>query len=567
MKNLKVTLSTLLLLSVVSWWSCNQDPLNLESRLVNVAFAGRIVDETGAPITGAQVQAGTEIVTTDGNGVFRTKSVKLPDNDAIVTVSKIGYFEFSRAYYVENNALKTVTIELLKKTQVGSFDNASGGTVSIPGGPTLKFPPNSVNTSGNIRVFAHYLNPEDVALGLFMPGDLRAINAGGTEQALGTYGMVAVELEGAGGKAQIATGMEVELAMPIMSTQASQAPSEIALWYFDTAKARWMEEGSAQKTGNQYVGKVKHFSFWNCDVGLPLIHLNGSVFIGDLQHPLANAVVKLVSTASGWPGYASTDNEGQFGGGVIQGVEMELTIQLYDECGAQVLYTQTIGPFSSNTTLPPIILSNSISNAITVTGTLEDCTGDPVSNGYVQIGNTVVFSDANGVFTYNTFNCSGNSSVQVHAFDLDNLKESPVQTFNLPPSGNFDIGTLTVCTGLDEFIQYTIDGETTTIPDPTGTVLDSLNGHLTVYLYNYNGTINSISMEFEATQPGIYPMQAMRINNINVPPAQCANVTTDLTSYPANLGDYFIGTFGGTFLDIESTSHTVSGTYRVKREF
>jgi hypothetical protein len=58
----------------------------------------------------------------------------------------------------------------------------------------------------------------------------------------------------------------------------------------------------------------------------------------------------------------------------------------------------------------------------------------------------------------------------------------------------------------------------------------------------------------------------VRVNNYNVPAAQCPNITTNLTTFPANQGDYFIGTFSGTFLDIESTSHTVSGNYRVKRE-
>ena len=119
MKNLKVTLGALLLLlSMVSWWACNQDPIDMEGRLVDVTFAGRIIDESGVPIAGGQVQAGTQTATTDDNGVFRTQKVQLPDRDAILTVSKDGYFEFSRAYIVEDEALQTVTIQLIKKVQV-----------------------------------------------------------------------------------------------------------------------------------------------------------------------------------------------------------------------------------------------------------------------------------------------------------------------------------------------------------------------------------------------------------------------------------------------------------------
>lgn len=569
MKNLKVTLGALLLLlSMVSWWACNQDPLNFESRLVDVAFAGRIIDESGAPVANAQVQAGTQTVTTDNNGVFRTKKVQLPDNDAILSVNKDGYFEFSRAYNVEDEALQTVTIQLIKKVQVGSFDNASGGTISIPGGPTLKFPAYSINTSGNIRVFARYLNPQDGALPLFCPGDFRGINTSGNEQTLGSFGMVAVELEGAGGKAQIADGMEVELTMPITSVQAAQAPSEIPLWHFDAVKSRWIEEGSAQKNGNQYVGKVKHFSFWNCDVGLPLVYLSGSVFLNDLDHPLANGIVQLVTSAAGWPGYANTNDEGHFSGGVIQGVEFELTIQIYDQCSGIILYTQTVGPFNSDTELPPIIISNSVANTHTVTGLIVDCNNNPVTNGYANVNNGIVFADENGQFSYSFINCGAMPSVQIQAFDLDNLKESPIQTLTLVAGGgSVDAGTLIACTGLDEYVQYTLDGNLFTATEPSCSVYDSLTGTQTVYIYRYNGTSTNVSLEFNANTTGSYPITRLSVNSLYAFPLQSLNVNTQVTNFGQEAGEYMIGTFNGTFDAEGGGSHTISGSYRAKRDF
>ncbi|MBL7782461.1 MAG: carboxypeptidase regulatory-like domain-containing protein [Saprospiraceae bacterium] len=568
MKNLKVTLGALLLLlSMVSWWACNQDPIDMEGRLVDVTFAGRIIDESGVPIAGVQVQAGTQTATTDDNGVFRTQKVQLPDRDAILTVSKDGYFEFSRAYIVEDEALQTVTIQLIKKVQVGSFDNASGGTINVPGGPTLKFPANSVNTSGNIRVFARYLNPSDNALSLFMPGDLRAINAGGNEQALATYGMVAVELEGAGGKAQIAEGKEVELTMPIVASQASQAPAEIALWYFDTAKARWIEEGSAQKNGNQYVGKVKHFSFWNCDIGLPLVYLSGYVYLNDLEHPFSNTLVTLTTTSTEWPGYAYTDGAGHFGGAVMVGEEFVLTITAYDQCNGTVLYTQTVGPFNSNTELPPIIVTNSNAGIHTVTGTIVDCNNNPVTNGYAIVNFGAAFADENGQFSYNFSSCASSITVSVQAFDLDNLKESPVQTVTVPVGiSTVDAGILTACTGLDEYVQYTIDGQTTTIPQPSAWLMDSTNTNNTVYLYAGAGTTNYIAIQFQADQPGTYPLASFSTATVNLSGTAAAGITTNLTNYAAIPDEYFIGSLSGTYQDQQGGSHTVSGLYRVRRD-
>lgn len=567
MKNLKVTLTGLLLVSIVSWWSCNQDPRNLESRLVDVAFAGRIIDENGAPVIGAQVQAGTETVTTDDNGVFRTKKVRLPDNNAILKITKNGYFNFSRAYFVEDEALQTVTIQLLRKVLVGSINNASGGTVNVPGGPTLKFPANSVDVSGSIQVFARYLNPTDPLLNLFMPGDLRAIAAGGGDQTLATFGMVAVELEGSAGPAQIASGMEVELTMPIVAGQSAQAPAEIALWHFDTDQARWIEEGTAQKTGNTYVGKVKHFSFWNCDVGLPLVQLSGTIYVGDEQHPLANATVILTTTASLWPGYGYTDANGHFSGGVIENAEMILTVQFYGQCGADVLYTQTVGPFNSATELPPIIIPGSLIGLTNFSGVLKNCTGGPVSNGYIRIGNNVSFADENGQFSYSLLNCISTTTVQTQAFDFDNLKESPLQTVVLPSSGgDVDLGDITVCASLDEYIEYTLDGNNFTIADPEGYVIDSVGAPTLIYLISFNGTTTNIYLGFNAEQAGTYSLNDFSVNNLNAYPIQNSNLTTDLTNFPSQSGDYFIGTFGGTFQAEQGGTHTVSGNYRVKRE-
>ena len=50
MKNFKVALIGMLLLSALSWWACNKENLTSGGKIVDVAFAGRIMDETGAAI-------------------------------------------------------------------------------------------------------------------------------------------------------------------------------------------------------------------------------------------------------------------------------------------------------------------------------------------------------------------------------------------------------------------------------------------------------------------------------------------------------------------------------------
>ncbi|MCB0574102.1 MAG: carboxypeptidase regulatory-like domain-containing protein, partial [Saprospiraceae bacterium] len=236
MKNLKI-IAALLLLGA-GWFACrDKDPLPFVPD-ADITFVGNVVDEAGDPVSGAQVFAGSESATTDNNGVFRLPAVSLPEDDAIISVRKAGYFEFSRAYIVEDGATMEVTVRLLQKTQVGQINAASGGTVQVPGGPTLVFPAGAVDYNGSVSVSARYLDPNDPELSTFMPGDLRAIGVDGSRSTLATFGMLAVELNGAGGQVlNIADDSEVEIRMPIPANQLAAAPADIPLWYFDLDKA------------------------------------------------------------------------------------------------------------------------------------------------------------------------------------------------------------------------------------------------------------------------------------------------------------------------------------------
>jgi hypothetical protein len=103
MHNLKIFLPFVLLASV--FVACNKDVFTSSSSSVNATFAGRVVDGGGQAVSGAQVRIEGELAITDDNGVFRLKAMSVPADDAKLMVTKIGYFEFSRAYYVEGDAL------------------------------------------------------------------------------------------------------------------------------------------------------------------------------------------------------------------------------------------------------------------------------------------------------------------------------------------------------------------------------------------------------------------------------------------------------------------------------
>lgn len=231
-----------------------EDPIQALEKKADVAFAGQIIDENGDGVPGALVKAGDKSMLTDKNGIFRLESVELPANHAILSVTGAGFFDFSRAYVVKDDALQTVKIQLLTKELAGQFNASAGGVINISGGPKLSFPTNAiVDQNGNayngtVNVLAKYLDPKSKDLGLFMPGNLTGLNLAGERQSLSTFGMVQVELEGPSGqKLQIAANSEVEMRAPIDASIVANAPAEIPLWHFDLEKAYWIEEGLAQK--------------------------------------------------------------------------------------------------------------------------------------------------------------------------------------------------------------------------------------------------------------------------------------------------------------------------------
>ncbi|MFN0037247.1 MAG: carboxypeptidase-like regulatory domain-containing protein [Saprospiraceae bacterium] len=555
--------------------ACNKDGFFSNSPSVSAAFAGRVMDENGQPIAGAQVRVEGELTTTDANGVFRLRPIRVPADNAKLMVSKIGYFEFSRAYYVEADALQTVSIQLLHKDQIGTVNASEGGTVQVPGGAALVFPagafsdPHGKAYNGTVRIFARRLDLSSPDCAMNMPGDSRGINAAGAEQFLGTHGMVGVELQGQAGQSlRIRQGSEVEIRLPISPSQSATAPAEIALWHYDLLQARWLEEGTAQRIGNEYVGSVKHFSFWNFSTAFNLVELEGKVFLVDDQHPFSGAVVRLTMTSDSTKGYATVNANGAYKGGVPMGGTFIMDI--LSECG-EVIFTQSIGPINEPTIEADVIVPNNGTHTVALTGRLLDCAGAPIKNGYAQVllGNFkwVAFTGIDGSFALNKTRCDTSAGTGVViGFDLQNLKQSPPDTITVPPNA-VAVGDLAVCDSLGEYIIFSLDYNDFIIAVPVGGVLDSAG--MRTFLSGYSTVQHDvgISMEFASSnQPGIFPLSNLYVNTL-ILSAGLSEVSVEVVEPGYAVGDPIVGTFEGTFVDQLGLTHTISGSYQVRRDY
>lgn len=569
MKNLLYFLFPALLMAFI-WQSCWKDdaPPFFEPT-AEVSFSGRVTDAQGQPVTDAAVRAGGAFAKTDENGVFRLQAVRLPARDARLSVNKIGYFEFSRSYIVEEGAEKLVEVQLVNRELVGTLNASAGGALTVPGGGKLDFPAGSVARSdgsvynGTVRVFAHYIDPTSDNWFLQMPGDLRALNLGGEEVGLVTFGMMAVELESnAGEPLQVASGQTVEIRMPVQTDQNSAAPETIPLWWYDSDRSRWIEEGSAQRQGNEYVGRVSHFTWWNCDFPGERVQLSGQVFLGDLDHPLSGVHVWVCpqNNSIGWGcGHGETDMGGNFAGGAPLGIPLEISISITSgPCAGQTLYSQSIGPFSADTDLGAIIIPGSQLQSFTVSGRIADCSQQAVTSGYARISSNGVtgyaFTDNDGKFTH-TFVCLPSpADVTVTGYNTALLLQSAPETFTNAVSP-LATGNLETCNTLTEFIQYLLDGVSFVDADPA-------IEYWAPYTNIYGGQTPFFISFSNNAQTGDFPVLGFSVgqDSIGTP-----NITTTVTEF-GNPGEHVIGSFNGTYQDVQGNNHTVSGSYKVLRQ-
>jgi hypothetical protein len=158
-----------------------------------------------------------------------------------------------------------------------------------------------------------YLDPNNEHFDALMPGgDLAALRSDNSEVQLISYGMADVRLTGNGGESlQLVDGAESEMTFPVPEGMDNNPPATIPLWYFDEQRGIWIEEGTATRQGDVYVGKVSHFSWHNLDWPELRIEIKGKVT--DCNGiPIERVKVTLEETAAAGRTAVYTDSRGEY---------------------------------------------------------------------------------------------------------------------------------------------------------------------------------------------------------------------------------------------------------------
>ena len=540
-------------------------------------FTGQIVDESDNPVSNVAITVANKTATTDINGVFIINGATVREKFAFVTAKKAGYLDGSRSI-VPSSGMNNIKIMLLSGTIVGTVNSGTTGSISIANGAKVTFDGNFKTETGQaysgvVSVIMKHLDPSDVTTADKMPGMLLAQNSNGEERVLESYGMMNIELRGAASqKLQLSTTAQIE--MPISTSQLAASPTTIPLWHFDETLGYWKEEGSATKQGTKYVGTVSHFSWWNCDAQFPTVRLTVNV-VNSNGTPLANVRVGIRRASNSYTVNGTTNSQGQVSGLVPK--NETLTMVVFDSCGNTVS-TTSIGPFSVDTTLPNLVISNSTIQT-QVKGNLLKCDGTNVTNGYVlmRYGNQNLLTRVtNGDFSFTMLVCSAtNARFSLQGFDYENLQttNSINYTFTTPVT---NVGNLTACNSITEFISYRIDQNpivyfvSNITASGRGTTSGTNNSGVTISAYNVLSPNSSKNFYLSGNTniPGIYTtsmfsiLESTDIGPIN---GQTVNSVSFNLSSVGSVLQYIDITFNGTYTNTTGT-HTIIGIAHVIRD-
>lgn len=552
--------------------------------MVTGGINGIVVDENNIPVEGVMVTSGSASTSTDRYGAFRFRNISLSKANATVKVVRNGYFNAYRTFPATAGRIQNLRIKLIPKTNSGSFNAGTGGSITITGGGKLQVPGNAISDAsgaaytGTVNVAMAWIDPSSAELPFIMMGDLRGITTNGEERGLNTFGMLGVELSSPTGQSlKISSGKIAELTFPIPASLQSAAPATIDLWHFDEATARWKQEGTAVKTGSNYIAQVSHFSFWNCDAPFPLVDLCVTLK-DDSGLPVSYAQIRIKRVVNGSYGYGCTDSTGTVCGKVPK--DEALVLEVMDLCNNPV-FSANIGPFSTATSLPPITVTIPTSNSLRITGNLSNCAGGNVTNGaaviYISGGYHYVVPVQAGTFDFSLIRCSTSNPVSFTVLGVDyaTLQQSiPVTGTGI--IGTINLGNIAACgTSAAQYVSLLIDGVPENFVAPPDSMYSFSAAGNPPYSNKTNinasklfpGGFSQVLIGFEDNMaPGVYPFSYFTLN-LNqtqygfVPPGP--NIT--ITTFGAPISGFIEGNFSGQIQSTSGGPKTLSASFRVRR--
>lgn len=411
------------------------------------------------------VSIGDISTTTNSNGEFILRNVE-PCDQARVNFSKAGLIGNQKVVEVAKGRT-TYTSSTLFLPVTQTFASTAGASIT-DGWATVDVPVDAFADAagnpftGNVLVEFKYFDPTQPGSIDAFPGNFYGTQTDGTETMFESYGFISASFFQASNptvELNLADGKTAQLTSAIPYALQGNAPETIPMWYYDEDEGKWMEQGTATKVGTNYVGSVSHFTYWNFDHPInpdTQSTLTGRVMTADRGEPIEGAQV--VATGVNYSGYtrAFSQEDGTF----------SITVKASATCTLQAFAGLNNSPLSAVIDTPAAGGTYAYGDltvadlSFTLTGTLQDTDGDPVTMGYGMLyqvnppSGTIplqawLSTNADGVFSATVSNTGSSNSVTAQVmFTQRGTLYSSTFTIQMPSLGSvLDLGEITMRPG------------------------------------------------------------------------------------------------------------------------
>jgi len=411
-----------------------------------ITVRGVVKEVTGSVLEGVTIRSSLENVTTNEKGEYAI-SASLTDRISI-TATLANYAQNSRNVLVSEGDTSFLDITLTKIDKRVVFDVSTGANIFIKGANIIFDGGYIVNLddspyTGDVTAKVSVNQASSLVGESIIPGEYIGLQANGSETGLISYGFIDVTLEDSNEEPlRLADGLTATLTYP-MDTNIIDTPATLPLWYYDTQKGIWIEDGFAtfDVNTNSYTAEVSHFTTWNL-----ASTFESASFSGCIEDSAGNTITDAYVNVS-LPGYTgrfkNTDITGDF---TISGVPAGQLISVNAYMGTQFssAETFTLVPGETKQLTQCLVLDqDSSTSSITTSikgyilnsdgtppqgrGNITDSAGKSIGNFAIDTGTgAITFASSflipeDGIISIrlNLTNSSGSELVLTKYFSLD----------------------------------------------------------------------------------------------------------------------------------------------------
>jgi len=460
---LKALLTLLTLVMFIVFSGCggggSDSPSTETPTTISTGITGTVSDMSGNPLEGATVFVGSTKTLTDENGEF---TISTEASEVSLSAELENYVQNSRVVSVTSGKLAEQNLKLSKVGTVKSFDASSGASIKSQDA-TVDLPTNSYVLddgsayTGEVTAKVTYNRVTTVTGKEAFPGEFIGQESDSNEtKVLQSYGFINVTLESEDGKdLNLADNSKATLTYP-MDSNIEDTPATIPLWYFDTTKGIWIEDGVAtyDATTNTYSGTVTHFSTWNLDK-----KFDGATLKGCVEDATGEKVTlsDIYISAAGWSkNVRNSDANGEFEFiNAPSGITLSIVAKVDDLSSAEQNVTLSSGESKTMDDCLSIDINASEVFA-NVKGKLVDGDNNAVTNQSIYISSIIdgttnnfssVYTDSKGEFIF-TFKRSNIDNIKLSTYKWVNSQYITFDnSYEIDPAKSVtDVGSIVLAT-------------------------------------------------------------------------------------------------------------------------